>query len=127
MLDSANLVAFLATSRPEEAKRFYREKLGLLFVQDDENHIVFDSNGTILRIQRVPELVPTGSIALSWEVENLLATVASLKSRGIRFERMPGVEQDANDIFVAYDGTMVAWFRDPDGNLLSLSEHAERL
>lgn len=127
MLDSANLVAFLATSRPEEAKRFYREKLGLLFVQDDENHIVFDSNGTILRIQRVPELVPTGNIALSWEVENLLATVASLKSRGIRFERMPGVEQDANDIFVAYDGTMVAWFRDPDGNLLSLSEHAERL
>ncbi len=127
MLDSANLVAFLATSRPEEAKRFYREKLGLLFVQDDENHIVFDSNGTILRIQRVPALVPTGNIALSWEVENLLATVASLKSRGIRFERMPGVDQDANDIFVAYDGTMVAWFRDPDGNLLSLSEHAERL
>lgn len=126
MLDSANLVAFLATSRPDEAKMFYREKLGLLFVQDDENHIVFDSNGTILRIQRVPGYAAPGHIALSWEVDNLLSTVASLRSRGIQFERMPGIEQDQNDIFVAYDGTMVAWFKDPDGNLLSLSEHAER-
>jgi catechol 2,3-dioxygenase-like lactoylglutathione lyase family enzyme len=127
MLDTANLVAFLATARPEESKRFYHDKLGLLFVQDDENHIVFDSNGTILRIQRVPNHTPSGNVALSWEVDNILSTVATLKAAGIQFEQMPGIEQDENGIWMAYDGTMVAWFKDPDGNLLSLSEHAERV
>jgi len=126
MLDTANLVAFLATARPDESKSFYREKLGLLLVEDDNNHIVFDSNGTLLRIQRVPSHTPSGNIALSWEVDNILSTVASLRAAGIQFERMPGLEQDQNGIWVAYDGTMVAWFKDPDGNLLSLSEHAER-
>jgi len=126
MLDNANLIAFLATSRPEESRQFYREKLGLLFVEDDNNHIVFDSNGTLLRIQRVSSFTPSGLVALSWEVDNLLAEVASLKSQGVKFERFADLEQDANDIWIAYDGTMVAWFKDPDGNLLSLSEHAER-
>lgn len=126
MLDNANLIAFVATARPEEAKRFYRETLGLLFVEDDQNHIVFDSNGTLLRIQRVQQFTPTGLIALSWEVDNILSEVATLKAQGVKFERFPNLEQDANDIWVAYDGTMVAWFKDPDGNLLSISEHAQR-
>jgi len=126
MLDNASLIAFLATSRAEESKKFYRDTLGLLFVEDDDNHIVFDSNGTILRIQRVPQVTTTGYTALSWEVDNIISRVAGLRAKGIRFERFPGMEQDENDIWVAYDGTMVAWFKDPDGNLLSISEHAER-
>jgi catechol 2,3-dioxygenase-like lactoylglutathione lyase family enzyme len=126
MLDTASLIAFLATSRPEDSKKFYRETLGLLFVEDDDNHIVFDSNGTILRIQRVPQVTATGYTALSWEVDNIVSTATGLRAKGVKFERFPGMEQDENDIWMAYDGTMVAWFKDPDGNLLSISEHAER-
>jgi len=126
MLDNASLIAFLATTRPEESTRFYRHTLGLLFVEDDMNHIVFDANGTILRIQRVDQHTPASHVVLSWEVENIVSTVQGLRSAGVKFERMPGLEQDANDVWVAYDGTLVAWFKDPDGNLLSLSEHAQR-
>lgn len=125
MLDDADVVAFLPTARPDDARAFYRDTLGLLFIKDDQNHIVFDSNGTVVRLQRVDKVTPTGITQLSWEVADIVNTIEQLKGRGVAFKRYPDLEQDANDIWTAYDGTMVAWFEDPDGNLLSLSEHAE--
>ncbi len=125
MLENANLVAFAATAKPDDCRRFYHDTLGLLFVGDDGRSLIFDSNGTALRVLKVKE-VPRGTRAvLGWEVGDLLRLMRELASRGVAFERMEGLPQDRSGIWTGHDGTMMAWFRDPDGNLLSLSEHAE--
>jgi catechol 2,3-dioxygenase-like lactoylglutathione lyase family enzyme len=123
VLGAAAIVAFVATSDPAAARAFYAETLGLRFVADEPVALVFDAGATQLRIQKVPGHTPLPYTALGWRVTDIAATVAALASRGARFERFPGLKQDEAGLWLAPDGSRVAWFKDPDGNLLSLTQY----
>jgi catechol 2,3-dioxygenase-like lactoylglutathione lyase family enzyme len=118
------IVAFVATRKAEKAKEFYGDQLGLKFVSDDGFALVFDIDGTMLRIARVKEFTPFPFTVLGWEVEAIEKTVTDLSQKGVAFERFPGLSQDPQGIWAAPGGAAkVAWFKDPDGNVLSLSQH----
>jgi catechol 2,3-dioxygenase-like lactoylglutathione lyase family enzyme len=117
------IVAFVATRNGDKAKAFYQDKLGLKFVSDDGFALVFDIGGTMLRIARVKEFSPFPFTVLGWEVDAIEKAVADLMQKGVTFERFPGMSQDKQGIWVAPGGTKVAWFKDPDGNVLSLGQH----
>lgn len=124
MLEHATLVAFAATTRPDDARAFYAETLGLEMIEDSPFALVFNANGTTLRIQKVQELVPAGHTAVGWDVADMVATIRALAARGVTCEQFQPLPQDEHGVWTAPDGTKVAWFRDPDGNLLSLAESA---
>jgi catechol 2,3-dioxygenase-like lactoylglutathione lyase family enzyme len=115
------IVAFVATRDAEKAKLFYQNTLGLKFVSDDGFALVFDIQGTMLRIARVEKLSPAPYTVLGWQVEKIEQAVSGLSEKGVRFERFPGMPQDQLGIWSASGGAKVAWFKDPDGNMLSLS------
>jgi len=117
------IVAFVATKNSEKSKTFYNDKLGLKFVSDDGFALVFDIGGTMLRIARVKDFTPAGFTILGWEVEGIEKAVSELAKKGVTFERFPGLPQDELGIWSAPGGAKVAWFKDPDGNILSLSQH----
>ena len=122
MLGNSSITAFLATAKPDDAKAFYGTTLGLRLVSDDQFALAFDSGGIALRMQKVEELQPQSHTALGWQVPNIRAAVKELFKRGVSFERYPFLEQDELNIWQAPSGTKVVWFKDPDGNILSLSE-----
>ena len=119
------LIAFVATAKPDESMAFYRDTLGLSLVEESEFSIVFLSGETMLRIQKVAEVSIPPDTALGWEVDDIARRVAELGAEGISFERFEGVRQDADGIWTAPDGSKVAWFQDPDGNRLSLTQFAK--
>lgn len=119
------LVAFLATRDPARAKTFYGDTLGFPLVSEDSFALVFDVQGTMLRIASVPQMTPAEYTVLGWEVDDIRQTVAAFAARGVRFQRYQGMEQDELGIWSAPSGAKVAWFRDPDGNLLSFSQPPE--
>jgi catechol 2,3-dioxygenase-like lactoylglutathione lyase family enzyme len=123
MAELNKIVAFVATRDVEKSKLFYQDKLGLKFVTDDGFALVFDINGTMFRIARVKEFDPLPFTVLGWEVEAIEKTVSALIKKGVTFERFPGLLQDQQGIWAAPGGAKVAWFKDPDGNMLSLSQH----
>lgn len=118
------LIAFVATAKPDEARAFYRDMIGLSLVEETEFSIVFLSGETMLRIQKVAEVAVPPDTALGWEVDDIAARMAELAANGIAFERFDGFGQDEAGVWTAPDGTKVAWFRDPDGNRLSLTQFA---
>jgi catechol 2,3-dioxygenase-like lactoylglutathione lyase family enzyme len=122
MFRQAMLVAFVATTDAKRARQFYAEVLGLTVVSDDPYAIVCEANGTPLRIQKVGAFQPQVFTVLGWEVPDIDATVDALVSRGVTFERYEGMGQDKKGIWKAPSGARVAWFKDPDGNTLSLTE-----
>jgi catechol 2,3-dioxygenase-like lactoylglutathione lyase family enzyme len=124
MLDDAALVAFAATTQPDASRTFYADTLGLTMTEDSPFALVFDANGTTLRIQKVQEMAPPGHTVLGWEVADMTATIESLTAAGVEFVHFDPLPQDAHGVWTTPDGTRVAWFRDPDGNLLSLTETA---
>lgn len=123
MLTAAPVVAFLATADPAAAIAFSRDGLGLRLVEDMAFALVFDAGGTELRIQKVQTLVPAGYTALGWAVDDIARTVGDLAGRGVRVERFDGMGQDADGVWTSPGGARVAWFRDTDGNLLSLTQY----
>jgi catechol 2,3-dioxygenase-like lactoylglutathione lyase family enzyme len=123
LLDSAPLMAFSATTDADRAKAFYRDQLGLRLVSEDGFALVFDAAGIMLRVQRVKEVRQAQYTALGWQVPDIAAKVAELEKAGVQFERygLPG--QDEKGIWTAPgSAAKVAWFKDPDGNILSLTE-----
>lgn len=122
MLESSAPIAFIATAMPDRARAFYAGTLGLPLTADDEFSLVFDLGGVPLRVQKVRELLPQPFTTLGWRVADAAAAVAVLRARGVVFERYPFLQQDAHDIWDAPGGARIAWFKDPDGNLLSLTE-----
>lgn len=122
MLGSSDVIAFVATTQPERALEFYRDMLGLTFVADDGFALTFDANGTPLRIAKVARMTPAPATVLGWRVKDIAAAVAGLAGRGVRFERYDGLDQNASGVWRSPGGGKVAWFRDPDGNVLSLTE-----
>ncbi|QJR38214.1 VOC family protein [Gemmatimonas groenlandica] len=124
MLGGAQPVAFLAITDVERAKAFYGDVLGLRLISDDPFALVFDLAGVSLRLQKLREFLPHSFTSLGWQVDDATAVIVALRARGVEFERYGFIEQDADGLWTAPGGTRVAWFKDPDGNLLSLTQHA---
>lgn len=126
MLSTAKLLAFAGTTDSVRATQFYQEKLGLSLVADESFALVFDANGIQLRIQKVNNCTPPQFTVLGWEVADIELTVASLEANGVVMMRAESLQQDDRGIWAADDRTKVAWFKDPDGNILSVTEFGER-
>jgi catechol 2,3-dioxygenase-like lactoylglutathione lyase family enzyme len=122
VLRDAKVMAFVATADPDRAKVFYRDVLGLRLVSDERYALVFDAGGTMLRIQKMPELSPQPFTALGWEVDDIESAVDDVVARGATGLRVPGLPQDPRGIWAADATTKVWWFKDPDGNTLSLTQ-----
>ena len=122
MLARCDIIAFIATARPEQAKTFYGEVLGLRLLEENRFALVFDANGTMLRIQKVEMVPKVGYTALGWQVGDMQDVMDMLLNRGILFERYTGLSQDEQGVWTTPDGSKIAWFADPDGNILSLTE-----
>lgn len=121
-LAKARLVGMLATAKPDEARAFYRDVLGLALRHEDRFALSFDANGVTLRIAKVEALAPHPFTALGWNVADVRATAAALAAKGVAFERFAGMEQDELGVWTPPGAAAgVAWFKDPDGNLLSVS------
>ena len=123
MLRDAKLVAFGAITDAARAVNFYVGTLGLTVRYEDDFALVLDANGVELRLQKVRALTPAGFTALGWEVRDVDAVVTALEEQGISLERYRWLEQDARGVWQAPSGARIAWFRDPDGNLLSVAQY----
>ena len=122
MLGPEKLVAMLGTTQPDAAKAFFEGVLGLTFVGDYPHALIFEAGDTRLMVQKVEQVSPRQGTALGWSVTDLRGVMKGLIERGVTFERFPGMEQDELGVWSpAGPSTGVAWFKDPDGNLLSLS------
>ncbi|HEU5266633.1 MAG TPA: VOC family protein [Jatrophihabitans sp.] len=124
MVPAARLTAFVATTDLDRAAAFYVDLLGLTLLGRDSYAAVVDGQGAQLRITPVQAKAPAEYTVLGWEVPDLDAAVDDLRARGVTFTLYPGMDQDEHDAWRAPDGTRVAWFADPDGNTLSLHQHA---
>ncbi len=122
MLADKKLKAFVPTVMPDKAKLFYQDILGLKLLSEDKYALEFDANGTLLRVTRVNELKPHPFTVLGWDVDDISTTIKSLNKKGIVCEKYDFLEQDNLGVWTAPGGAKVAWFKDPDGNVLSLSE-----
>jgi catechol 2,3-dioxygenase-like lactoylglutathione lyase family enzyme len=123
MLGSNNIVAFVPITDSARAREFYEGKLGLRFVKDDGFATIFDANGIMLRAVKMKAVRPSHFTILGWEVKPIEQAVTSLRERGVHFEIFGFFKQDELGIWTAPTGDKVAWFKDPDGNVLSISEH----
>lgn len=123
MLAASKVVAFLATGDAARAKAFYGEVLGLRLLSEDGFAVVFDAQGTMLRVAIVQEVVPAPYTVLGWDVPDITAIVRGLDAAGVVFERYAWLKQDELGIWNAPGGGKVAWFKDLDGNVLSVSQH----
>lgn len=118
------IIAFVTIFHVEQAKHFYRDVLGLRLVSEELPFaLVFDAHGTMLRLAIGHEPPQTTGTVLGWKVTDIALTAAQLQAAGVTFERYAFLEQDQLGIWSAPGGAKVAWFRDPDGNTLSLSQH----
>ena len=122
MLGAETLTAFLATTNGPRARQFYEKILGLRLKTDDEFALAFDAEGIELRIQKVKAFVPQPFTALGWRVGSIRKSMSALARAGVTFERYEFLQQDDQGVWQAPSGTQVAWFKDPDGNLLSLTQ-----
>jgi len=122
MLANETLKSFVPTVKPAEAKVFYRDILGLELLSEDDYALEFDANGTLFRVIIVPNLQPHPFTALGWNVGNIETVIKSLNSKGVFCEKYEFLPQDDLGVWTSPNGSKVAWFRDPDGNILSLTE-----
>jgi catechol 2,3-dioxygenase-like lactoylglutathione lyase family enzyme len=122
MLESSDLVAFAATSDPARARAFYAGILGLRVVEQNDFACVLDAHGTMLRVTTVSEVARPGYTVLGWRVADIQATVRGLAAAGVTFTRYEGMGQDQDGVWATPGGDKVAWFTDPDGNTLSLTQ-----
>jgi catechol 2,3-dioxygenase-like lactoylglutathione lyase family enzyme len=122
-LGKYNIIAFVSIVDVSRARGFYRDTLGLRLVMEEPPFaLVFEANGIMLRLGMAKELPPAHGTVLGWQVPEIAATVKNLGQSGVRFERFGGMDQDALGIWTSPSGAKVAWFKDPDGNILSVTE-----
>jgi catechol 2,3-dioxygenase-like lactoylglutathione lyase family enzyme len=123
MLGSLNIVAFVPTKDPVKARTFYEGVLGLRFIKDDGFAMVLDANGIMVRVAKAQEFTPASFTILGWQVTEIENVVRALRAKGVHFEIFGFFKQDDLGIWTAPTGDKVAWFKDPDGNVLSVSQH----
>jgi catechol 2,3-dioxygenase-like lactoylglutathione lyase family enzyme len=126
MLASAELVAFVPVADLGRARSFYENILGLPCVDANRSACVFDCHGTTLRATLVENFTPAGHTVVGWAVADLPAAVEYLTDRAVVMERYDGVEQDDRGIWTTPAGDQVVWFKDFDGNTLSLTQPVDR-
>jgi catechol 2,3-dioxygenase-like lactoylglutathione lyase family enzyme len=122
VLAHAPIIAFVATTGPAAARAFYVDVLGLTLTSEDDFALALDAGGTMLRVAKVEQLQPAGYTVLGWIVDDIASTVARLAERGVAFERFSFMAQDEAGVWTAPGGARVAWFKDPDGNTLSVTQ-----
>ena len=122
MLTEERLVAFVWTSDSGRARAFYEGVLGLTFAGDHDHLMHFDSGPARIALGKSDQPVtPPHGTAVGWTVSDLKTNVRDLMARGVVFEAFKGMAQDELQIWSPVPGEGVAWFKDPDGNLLSLN------
>jgi catechol 2,3-dioxygenase-like lactoylglutathione lyase family enzyme len=122
VLESSEVVAFVGASDLDRARVFYEQTLGLSVAERSDFACVLDANGTMLRVTAVPEVARAGYTVLGWRVDDIAATVRELTARGVKFLRYATLGQDESGVWTTPGGDRVAWFADPDGNVLSLTQ-----
>jgi len=122
MLGKYDLMAFVSTAEPAKARAFYEGTLGLAVLASDDYGVTYDVNGRRLRLSFVQELKPAPYSVLCWVVPEIRGVIAALTVKEVVFERYEWMQQDVHGVWTAPDGTQVAWFKDPDGNVLSLAQ-----
>ncbi len=123
LLGSHKIMAFVGTRDPDRARSFYRDTLGLRLIGEELPFaLVFDIQGTMLRVSIVHDLTPAKYTVLGWQVPDIVATAKDLQQAGVKCERFPGMPQDELGIWKSPSGAKVAWFKDPDGNTLSITQ-----
>jgi catechol 2,3-dioxygenase-like lactoylglutathione lyase family enzyme len=122
MLATSDVIAFSPTADLARARTFYEGVLGLPVVDENPYACVFDAHGTMLRVTAVAQVARPGYTVMGWSVLDIAETVTELKARGVAFARYDGMEQDAHGVWTTPNGDRIAWFTDPDGNVLSLTE-----
>jgi len=120
MLGKSRLQTIIWTSRIAAAERFYTDVLELPLRAKSDGALVYDVNGSDLRVSPVPSTQPTAHTVVGFAVDGLESIVTELGRRGVTWERFSGIPHDERGIVVTPDGVKVVWFRDPDGNLLSI-------
>lgn len=123
MLSEHPIMAFVSTCKPELARAFYEQVLGLKLAFEDPYAIVFIAHGTRLRVSKVESFTPQPFTVLGWDVPDVASIARALKNKGVSCERYGFLEQDDDGVWAAPSGARVAWFKDPDGNTLSLTQH----
>ncbi|HTT21889.1 MAG TPA: VOC family protein [Candidatus Sulfotelmatobacter sp.] len=123
MLGTTDIIAFVPIKDSEKARAFYEGMLGLRFVSDDSFALVLEANGTMLRATKIKEFTPAQFTILGWKVANIEDAVRTLAGKGVKFEIFGFFQQNELGIWTAPTGAKVAWFKDPDGNILSVSQH----
>jgi predicted enzyme related to lactoylglutathione lyase len=121
----SRMVGFVVTTQPESAKNFYGGVLGFPLKSEDDFGLVFDANGTMLRVTKARSFTPMQGTILGWEVDDIDGAIRELTSQGVHFEQydLPFLKQDESGVWTAPTGDRVAWFKDPEGNVLSVSQH----
>ena len=122
MLESCDLVAFVGAADLDRARAFYEGVLGLPVTERTDFACVFDSGGTMLRVTAVPSVAQPGYTVLGWRVPDITAVVRELTGKGVTVLHFDGMQQDEDGIWTTPGGDRVAWFADPDGNTLSLTQ-----
>lgn len=122
MLKSSTVVGFIGTANPDEARHFYEHCLGLTLREDSPFALVFECGDTVIRVQKVESVRAQQYTTLGWSVSDIKAVVQHLGSYGVEFQRFDNLPQDELGIWQTPDGSQVAWFQDPDGNVLSVTE-----
>ena len=122
MLESSSIIAFVPATDLARARGFYENTLGLRFVEQSDFACVFDANGTMLRITAVSKVANPGYTVLGFRVDDMEAVVHALTLNGLKFTQYDGMDQDQNGIWSTPGGDKVAWFTDPDGNNVSLTQ-----
>jgi catechol 2,3-dioxygenase-like lactoylglutathione lyase family enzyme len=125
MLTEGKIIGFVLTKDYDQARAFYEGKLGLAFVSLDQYALVMKAGGHMIRIAKVPNFTPLQGTVLGWEVEKIEAIAAWLRDRGVAVEKYPFVQDRELGIWTTPNGDKVAWFKDPDGNILSVSQHVQ--
>jgi catechol 2,3-dioxygenase-like lactoylglutathione lyase family enzyme len=122
------MVGFVTTTDADKARAFYGGVLGFRLTGDDEYALVYDANGTMLRVGKAKTFTPAPGTILGWEVADIRAALRELVPQGVRFVQwgLPFMKQDEDGVWTPQNGDHVAWFKDPDGNVLSISQHAHR-
>ncbi len=123
MLDSGELMGFVPTNNYEKARAFYEGRLGLEFVSFDQYALVVRVGGHMIRITKIPNFTPLQGTILGWQVKNIETVAGWLRERGVVLEKYPFIQDRELGIWTAPSGDRVAWFKDPDGNVLSISQH----
>ena len=120
MLANSRLQTIICTTRLEFAEPFYRNTLGLPLKSESDGSLVFDVNGSDLRLSPVPTASPSQHTVIGFSVSDIFAVIKDLRNKGITFERFNGFNHDEDGIVTTPTGSRVIWLRDPDGNLLSV-------